>query len=471
MSWPSGTGWRWSSRRPAVGPCSTTAGGWVIRRSAGGSSRRPSGRAGSRGSTRSSSATPTRTISTACPTCSTDSPSGRSASRPDSAGRPTPRPTGCSPRSARAASGSERPQRPSRGRPAECTLRLNTRPLAGIPRPPTTPRSLVLDVAYAGRHLLLTGDLEQLGLIELIAHPRPDPPPDVMLAPHHGGRSANPVSLYEWAGPVAVVVSQRAPRRGTSDALTSLDRTHVPLWRTWRDGAIRLRWTDRGIVASGFLARDDPPAAGPTDRGGSAWSASRPLPFAMVGPGSWTLSVRLAIGLGGFAIGVMLWAIMAIVEFGAWTLVVPPRSGQRRNRHGEDNMTMPDRAMVPEPIEVRTDDGVRLAGRWYPAPVSVPPRERSSCSTASPRTPRPGRRAARVDPESPRLECCGPGLSRLRPERGPLCLVRRTRGRRHPGLARRDRRTSGRPRAGGAVLCRPLGPLDGRGDRDEGRHR
>ncbi len=70
-------------------------------------------------------------------------------------------------------------------------------------------RSLVLDVAFAGRHLLLTGDLEQLGLDELVAHPPPQPPPDVFLAPHHGGKSANPEWLYQWAKPRLVVVSQR----------------------------------------------------------------------------------------------------------------------------------------------------------------------------------------------------------------------------------------------------------------------
>ena len=115
--------------------------------------------------------------------------------------------------------------------------------------------SLVLDVAHKGHHLLLTGDLEQLGLVELLAQPRPDPPPEVMLAPHHGGKSANSEALYRWARPRSVVVSQRPPAVGSTDALAPLDRQGTPLWRTWRDGAIRLRWTDNGIVASGFLKK------------------------------------------------------------------------------------------------------------------------------------------------------------------------------------------------------------------------
>ena len=70
-------------------------------------------------------------------------------------------------------------------------------------------RSLVLDVAFAGHHLLLTGDLEQPGLDQVVASPPPEPAPDAFLAPHHGGKSSNPDWLYEWANPRAVVVSQR----------------------------------------------------------------------------------------------------------------------------------------------------------------------------------------------------------------------------------------------------------------------
>ena len=71
-------------------------------------------------------------------------------------------------------------------------------------------------------------------------------------APHHGGKTANPEALYRWARPRSVVVSQRPPALGT-DALAPLERQGIPLWRTWRDGAVRLRWTSQGIVASGFL--------------------------------------------------------------------------------------------------------------------------------------------------------------------------------------------------------------------------
>jgi competence protein ComEC len=271
-------------------------------------------------------------------------------------------------------------------------------------------RSLVLDVAHGGRHLLLTGDLEQIGLVELIGRPRPEPPPDVLLSPHHGGRSANPVALFDWASPGAVVVSQRPPRGGSSDALAVVEQRSIPLWRTWRDGAIRLRWTADGIAASGFLgpgdhrggsvagSRTEPRASasspragggihhsltvaarstdGPTGGGGAHRSltvAARsgsggPWPLAVVAVGPWLVSSRLIVGLAGFAIGAILWTVLAIVEFGAWTLVVPPRADPKRRRDGEGDLAPPGPAPVPEWIEARADDGVRLAGRWYPAP-------------------------------------------------------------------------------------------------------
>jgi beta-lactamase superfamily II metal-dependent hydrolase/alpha-beta hydrolase superfamily lysophospholipase len=251
-------------------------------------------------------------------------------------------------------------------------IRLEARhPKAGwFPAAPDNARSLVMDVEHRGRRLLLTGDLEGIGLFDLIARPRPESAPEVMLAPHHGGRSANPASLYEWARPRSVVVSQRAPRTGSADALTPLERREVPLWRTWRDGAIRLRWTDGGIVASGFLGRREPPDA-PSARQGRS-TAGPAWPLAFIGFGAWPSGWRLSIGLAGFLIGLILWGVVTVVEFGAWTLVVPPRVNSRRSRYGEGHLASADHAVAPRLIEAEASDGVRLAGRWYPVQGHAP---------------------------------------------------------------------------------------------------
>jgi competence protein ComEC len=127
-------------------------------------------------------------------------------------------------------------------------------------------RSLVLDVEQAGCHLLLTGDLDQLGLVELAAYPRPDPPIDLMLAPHHGGKSANPPWLYDWARPRAIVVSQRMLASGATDALTPLERSGIPLLRTWQRGAVHFQWCSDQIITEGFLDQQDQPRSRPLYR-------------------------------------------------------------------------------------------------------------------------------------------------------------------------------------------------------------
>ncbi len=126
------------------------------------------------------------------------------------------------------------------------------------PRDSGQRHSLVLDVARGGRHLLLTGDLDQLGLVELVAQAQPVPI-DLMLAPHHGGKSANPLWLFSWAKPRAVVVSQRPSVSGTTDALSPVERGGIPLLRTWERGAIHFRWSFDRILTQGFLDRDDRP--------------------------------------------------------------------------------------------------------------------------------------------------------------------------------------------------------------------
>jgi competence protein ComEC len=64
-------------------------------------------------------------------------------------------------------------------------------------------RSLVLLVQHAGHSILLTGDLEGPGLERVLA--LPSRAVDVLMAPHHGSRVANPPALAAWARPRLVV--------------------------------------------------------------------------------------------------------------------------------------------------------------------------------------------------------------------------------------------------------------------------
>ncbi|MCA9075777.1 MAG: ComEC/Rec2 family competence protein [Planctomycetaceae bacterium] len=65
--------------------------------------------------------------------------------------------------------------------------------------------SLVLRVTYAGRSLLITGDLEGDGLTQLLTTPTDTV--DVMLSPHHGSPKANPTAISDWASPRNVIIS------------------------------------------------------------------------------------------------------------------------------------------------------------------------------------------------------------------------------------------------------------------------
>lgn len=104
-------------------------------------------------------------------------------------------------------------------------LSADTRATAEVLHPPRrlvlgddNANSLVLEVAFAGRKILLTGDLDKGGLFDLLAEePRRC---DVMLAPHHGSRTARLEELSAWASPRWIVVSD-SPRHA-ADAVAAL---------------------------------------------------------------------------------------------------------------------------------------------------------------------------------------------------------------------------------------------------------
>ena len=80
--------------------------------------------------------------------------------------------------------------------------------------------------------------------------------------------------------------------------------------------------------------------------------------------------MRLIIGLTGFALGVISCAVLAIVEYGAWALVLPPRSS--REPRGTTDAPIDTSAGDAQgdrenSLSVLAADGVKLAGSWYPA--------------------------------------------------------------------------------------------------------
>ncbi len=65
--------------------------------------------------------------------------------------------------------------------------------------------SIVLAIEYAGRRLLLTGDLEKDGLDAMLSQPAEVF--DVAMAPHHGSKYSNPQAVVDWSSAKHVLVS------------------------------------------------------------------------------------------------------------------------------------------------------------------------------------------------------------------------------------------------------------------------
>jgi competence protein ComEC len=107
-------------------------------------------------------------------------------------------------------------------------------------------QSLVLMVEFCGRRILLPGDLEGAGLRRLMGGT--PQPVDVLVAPHHGSRRANPPELVEWTRPKLVVVSQGRPRSGAT--LESYRAADIPILTTNEHGAISVRVDRSGIDVS-----------------------------------------------------------------------------------------------------------------------------------------------------------------------------------------------------------------------------
>ncbi len=169
---------------------------------------------------------------------------------------------------------------------------------------------------------------------------------DAFLAPHHGGRAANPPWLYEWAAPRLVLASQRRPIDHASDALAPPERRGVPVRRTWREGAVRVRWEPGGLGVRGFLEE----------------SGSQDFPSLVATQKQFIIGMwsHVLAGLLGFVAGLAGCALVGIVEFGAWSLVTAGR------RH---DPSRPEREPPPwEPLTVVASDGARLAGAWRSAP-------------------------------------------------------------------------------------------------------
>jgi len=119
-------------------------------------------------------------------------------------------------------------------------------PTDGPPGEDDNSNSAVIRITYAGRTILLTGDLEGGGQTELFDR-EPAAAHDVVVAPHHGGLKANTIEFAEWCRPKAVAVS--SGDRVDEESLREIYRGARRLYLTPRDGAIEVEVSQAGRVS------------------------------------------------------------------------------------------------------------------------------------------------------------------------------------------------------------------------------
>lgn len=109
--------------------------------------------------------------------------------------------------------------------------------------------SLVLDVEYASRRILLTGDLEGRGLDQVIAEEPVDY--DVVAAPHHGSPRSNPPGFAAWSTPEWVIISSGLGNdsREVDEAYSSAG---ARVLNTALDGAVTVKISGGGIAVERF---------------------------------------------------------------------------------------------------------------------------------------------------------------------------------------------------------------------------
>jgi competence protein ComEC len=130
-------------------------------------------------------------------------------------------------------------------------------------------RSLVLQLRYGGRAVLLTGDLEAAGEAALVRRWGASLASDVLKVPHHGSRTSSSPALLAAVAPRVAVVSAGADNRFgfPHPAIeAAYARAGTQLWRTDRDGAVTITLRADGALsvdqARGVRAPDAAPAVG-----------------------------------------------------------------------------------------------------------------------------------------------------------------------------------------------------------------
>lgn len=111
--------------------------------------------------------------------------------------------------------------------------------------------SLLLAIHYAGKSILLPGDLESPG-IEAVTAEQPQSF-DILLAPHHGSRNSDPPGFAAWCTPTWVIVSGPRVSRDQQFTAQSYREVGAQVLHTANVGAVEFVIDGSGIECSQFV--------------------------------------------------------------------------------------------------------------------------------------------------------------------------------------------------------------------------
>lgn len=113
--------------------------------------------------------------------------------------------------------------------------------------------SLVLKLAYGGKSFLLTGDIGEDVERSLIGRPV-DLKANVLKVPHHGSRYSSTAEFIRTVRPDIAILSAGPGIRGipSDEALARYRASGIPVYRTDRDGCVRVCTDGRKMTVSPF---------------------------------------------------------------------------------------------------------------------------------------------------------------------------------------------------------------------------
>lgn len=118
-------------------------------------------------------------------------------------------------------------------------------PQAASKHPTDNSASIVASLEHRGIRLLMTGDVEKVGLQQLVNGPAEGT--DILIAPHHGSRTSNTPEVARWAD-ARLVISSQGFRPNPETAMQVYTREGTEVLRTDEDGTVSCQWTSEGVL-------------------------------------------------------------------------------------------------------------------------------------------------------------------------------------------------------------------------------